>query len=654
MKRIFLLTICAALASAQNITRFAGIYNALDYAYGVPGSSPGGLKVSVGNVATGAQTITLDFGYTTLSDGTKIYPFSTNAPITVGSERVTPSSITCLSPNVYSTCQIRATFTLLHGPGDNVASATYGLQEAINAAHTLGGAVVVDGKWATAGGTNGMISGAALFGNTAIADNRAGQVFGGGGGGTGLSPPGSNNVIVKYTSGLATTQALFADFAALFTGTPSSATFARGDGAWATPPGTGDVVGPGSSVNGNVTLFSGTTGKLLSDSGLLATNLVTLAGTQTLTNKNLTSGTNTFPTFNQSTTGNAATANALAATPTLCSTGNAPTGILANGNATGCAAISGGSSPLTTKGDLYGFSTTNARIPVGTNGQILIADSTQTLGLKWAAAGASNGFQTATFASPPTATGAGNTYYDTSTANPGLPLYYSTGAGTGNWLQWLVAGPSGGLVFSGNQADIDTNVVCRLTNSCPIAALWSFAIGQDFAEQASGSTPAAGKLHIYANTDHTFHQVTSGGVDTSLSGGGITTHYGLITNTATSQTIPGTSTATPITFDTNTDLTNSAIHSTVSNQQNFVADATGRWSGACQVTATNSTKTFSTIVLINGTPVFNNGGDSTPGAQNVPWAYALTSGDIVTCQVSSNVGFTVSSVGTTFYGFLIH
>lgn len=45
-----------------------------------------------------------------------------------------------------------------------------------------------------------------------------------------------------------------------------------------------------------------------------------------------------------------------------------------------------GSSPLTTKGDLYGYSTTNARIPVGTNGQVLTADSTQSLGLKWASA----------------------------------------------------------------------------------------------------------------------------------------------------------------------------------------------------------------------------------------------------------------------------
>jgi hypothetical protein len=43
-----------------------------------------------------------------------------------------------------------------------------------------------------------------------------------------------------------------------------------------------------------------------------------------------------------STTGNAATATALASTPSLCSTGSAPTGVLANGNATGCATLSGG------------------------------------------------------------------------------------------------------------------------------------------------------------------------------------------------------------------------------------------------------------------------------------------------------------------------
>lgn len=46
----------------------------------------------------------------------------------------------------------------------------------------------------------------------------------------------------------------------------------------------------------------------------------------------------------------------------------------------------GSASPLTTKGDLYGYDTADARIPVGTNGHVLTADSTQTLGVKWAAA----------------------------------------------------------------------------------------------------------------------------------------------------------------------------------------------------------------------------------------------------------------------------
>lgn len=39
---------------------------------------------------------------------------------------------------------------------------------------------------------------------------------------------------------------------------------------------------------------------------------------------------------------------------------------------------------VTTKGDLEGFSTVAARIPVGTNGQVLTADSAEALGLKWA------------------------------------------------------------------------------------------------------------------------------------------------------------------------------------------------------------------------------------------------------------------------------
>lgn len=43
---------------------------------------------------------------------------------------------------------------------------------------------------------------------------------------------------------------------------------------------------------------------------------------------------------------------------------------------------------LTTKGDIEGYSTSRLRIPVGTDNQVLTADSAQAAGIKWAAAGA--------------------------------------------------------------------------------------------------------------------------------------------------------------------------------------------------------------------------------------------------------------------------
>jgi hypothetical protein len=65
--------------------------------------------------------------------------------------------------------------------------------------------------------------------------------------------------------------------------------------------------------------------------------------------------------------------------------GNIPLSV--NGNtadSSGNITIPTSTSPLTTKGDLYTYSTTNTRLPVGLNSQILVADNTTATGLKWA------------------------------------------------------------------------------------------------------------------------------------------------------------------------------------------------------------------------------------------------------------------------------
>jgi hypothetical protein len=73
---------------------------------------------------------------------------------------------------------------------------------------------------------------------------------------------------------------------------------------------------------------------------------------------------------------------------------------------------------VTTKGDLQGYDTAPDRIPVGSNGQVLTADSTQALGLKWAAGGGGGGSGNITTigtnaafkSSPPATPNAGDQY----------------------------------------------------------------------------------------------------------------------------------------------------------------------------------------------------------------------------------------------------
>lgn len=61
-----------------------------------------------------------------------------------------------------------------------------------------------------------------------------------------------------------------------------------------------------------------------------------------------------------------------------------PIGIASGGTGQATAAAAFAAlSPLTTKGDLLSYSTTPARVAVGTTGQVLVADSAQTAGVAW-------------------------------------------------------------------------------------------------------------------------------------------------------------------------------------------------------------------------------------------------------------------------------
>ena len=85
-KAVSLLAFAAVLAMpvlAQNRTRFGGQYNAVDYAYGIIGA-PGPLVVQTGNSSTGSTSVTVQFAYTTLGDGTKLFPLVVGAPFTIG------------------------------------------------------------------------------------------------------------------------------------------------------------------------------------------------------------------------------------------------------------------------------------------------------------------------------------------------------------------------------------------------------------------------------------------------------------------------------------------------------------------------------------------------------------------------------------------
>lgn len=177
--------------------------------------------------------------------------------------------------------------------------------------------------------------------------------------------------------------------------------------------GSGDVTGPASSTSGNIATFSGTTGKIIQDGGkaLPTGSIVGTSDSQTLTNKTLTApvissisngGTVTIPSGTDtlvSRTASETLSNKTLTSPIIGDLSNAThnhTNAAGGGTLTDAALSSavgvakGGTSFSSyTKGDLLVAtgSTTLSKLGVGSDGQVLVADSGQSSGVKWGSVG---------------------------------------------------------------------------------------------------------------------------------------------------------------------------------------------------------------------------------------------------------------------------
>jgi len=118
--------------------------------------------------------------------------------------------------------------------------------------------------------------------------------------------------------------------------------------------------------------------------------------------------------------------------------------------------------PTTTKGDLSGFSTSQSRIPVGANNQVLTADSAQSLGLKWA---------TPTDVQPPTTTKGDLSGFSTSQSR--IPI------GANNQVLTADSAQSLGLKWADAAAGGSLQVIEDYTQTAATATEKTFTVTED-------------------------------------------------------------------------------------------------------------------------------------------------------------------------------